>query len=192
MAPLLHRKDVEKPKADQGCIRSSNLEGTIQHLLDMGGGNWDRDTVVRALRVAFNNPEKVVKYLYCNSRQLPEFHHCQVCRLPSPRQLQLFLQVDQIQTLWISSLRDFLTWAQMLLLVLLATWIFYITVHSFKHFKPWCRLIPKSCRKVLIQNNFKIIIQLSWDVGFNDDWNIGMLEEFKAKDSEAKRHDEGF
>nr|KAJ0188990.1 hypothetical protein LSAT_V11C800451110 [Lactuca sativa] len=64
MATLLHRKEVEKPKADRGCIRSSNLEGTIQHLLDMGGGNWDRDTVVRALHVAFNNPEKVVKYLY--------------------------------------------------------------------------------------------------------------------------------
>nr|KAJ0187333.1 hypothetical protein LSAT_V11C900468830 [Lactuca sativa] len=35
---------------DRGCIRSSNLEATIQHLLDMGGGNWDRDIVVRALR----------------------------------------------------------------------------------------------------------------------------------------------
>ncbi|KAL7593164.1 hypothetical protein Lser_V15G32042 [Lactuca serriola] len=32
----------------------------------------------------------------------------------------------------------------------------------FKHFEPWCRLIPKSYRL---------------DVGSNDDWNIGMLED---------------
>nr|AFK43607.1 unknown [Lotus japonicus] len=36
----------------------------IQQILDMGGGSWDRDTVVRALRAAFNNPERAVDYLY--------------------------------------------------------------------------------------------------------------------------------
>ena len=42
----------------------SGLEPTIQQIVDMGGGSWDRDTVVRALRAAFNNPERAVEYLY--------------------------------------------------------------------------------------------------------------------------------
>lgn len=40
------------------------MEGTIQQILDMGGGTWDRDTVVRALRAAFNNPARAIDYLY--------------------------------------------------------------------------------------------------------------------------------
>lgn len=32
--------------------------------MDMGGGSWDRDTVNRALRAAYNNPERAVDYLY--------------------------------------------------------------------------------------------------------------------------------
>ncbi|KAF7131918.1 hypothetical protein RHSIM_Rhsim09G0109100 [Rhododendron simsii] len=51
-------------QAASSLVAGSNLEGTIQHILDMGGGNWDRDTVVRALRAAFNNPERAVEYLY--------------------------------------------------------------------------------------------------------------------------------
>ncbi|MFS8021834.1 putative UV excision repair protein Rad23 [Helianthus anomalus] len=45
-------------------VSGNNLEGAIQQILDMGGGTWDRDTVVRALRAAFNNPERAVEYLY--------------------------------------------------------------------------------------------------------------------------------
>ncbi|KAH9293005.1 hypothetical protein KI387_041802, partial [Taxus chinensis] len=45
-------------------VSGSNLEQTIQQFLDMGGGSWDRDTVIRALRAAYNNPERAVEYLY--------------------------------------------------------------------------------------------------------------------------------
>ncbi|CAA3021942.1 ubiquitin receptor RAD23c-like isoform X1 [Olea europaea subsp. europaea] len=50
--------------AASNLVAGNNLEGTIQQILDMGGGTWDRDTVVRALRAAFNNPERAVEYLY--------------------------------------------------------------------------------------------------------------------------------
>ncbi|KAJ6388065.1 hypothetical protein OIU77_026599 [Salix suchowensis] len=32
--------------------------------MDMGGGTWDKETVARALRAAYNNPERAVDYLY--------------------------------------------------------------------------------------------------------------------------------
>ncbi|PSR91174.1 Ubiquitin receptor RAD23d like [Actinidia chinensis var. chinensis] len=51
-------------QAASNLVAGSTLEGTIQQILDMGGGTWDRDTVVRALRAAFNNPERAVEYLY--------------------------------------------------------------------------------------------------------------------------------
>lgn len=50
--------------AASNLVAGSNLDSTIQQILDMGGGSWDRDTVVRALRAAFNNPERAVEYLY--------------------------------------------------------------------------------------------------------------------------------
>ncbi|XVE95600.1 hypothetical protein REPUB_Repub02eG0112600 [Reevesia pubescens] len=50
--------------AASNLVAGSNLEGTIQQILDMGGGTWDRDTVVHALRAAYNNPKRVVEYLY--------------------------------------------------------------------------------------------------------------------------------
>ncbi|KAJ6431861.1 hypothetical protein OIU84_019189 [Salix udensis] len=50
--------------AASNLVAGNNLEGAVQQILDMGGGSWDRDTVVRALRAAYNNPERAVEYLY--------------------------------------------------------------------------------------------------------------------------------
>lgn len=50
--------------AASNLVAGINLEGAIQQILDMGGGTWDRDTVSRALRAAYNNPERAVEYLY--------------------------------------------------------------------------------------------------------------------------------
>lgn len=51
-------------EAASNLVAGTNLEQTIQQIMDMGGGNWDRETVRRALRAAFNNPERAVDYLY--------------------------------------------------------------------------------------------------------------------------------
>lgn len=51
-------------QAASNLVAGNNLEATIQQILDMGGGSWDRDTVTRALRAAYNNPERAVEYLY--------------------------------------------------------------------------------------------------------------------------------
>ncbi|GFP85305.1 ubiquitin receptor rad23d [Phtheirospermum japonicum] len=59
-------------QAASNLVAGTNLEGTVQQILDMGGGSWDRDTVVRALRAAFNNPERAVEYLYSGIPEQPE------------------------------------------------------------------------------------------------------------------------
>ncbi|XP_077241038.1 ubiquitin receptor RAD23c-like isoform X2 [Tasmannia lanceolata] len=51
-------------QAASNLVAGNNFEDAIQHILDIGGGSWDRDTVVRALRAAYNNPERAVEYLY--------------------------------------------------------------------------------------------------------------------------------
>ncbi|XP_042444345.1 ubiquitin receptor RAD23b-like isoform X2 [Zingiber officinale] len=51
-------------QAASNLVEGSNMEQTIDQLLEMGGGNWDRDTILRALRAAYNNPERAVEYLY--------------------------------------------------------------------------------------------------------------------------------
>ena len=61
----LSRSDSEiYGQAASNLVAGNSLEVTIQQILDMGGGSWDRDTVVRALRAAYNNPERAVEYLY--------------------------------------------------------------------------------------------------------------------------------
>ncbi|KAJ0965730.1 hypothetical protein J5N97_026868 [Dioscorea zingiberensis] len=59
----------DRPSADASGIEGltsygNNLEPMVQHLMDIGGGNWDKETVQRALRAAYNNPERAVEYLY--------------------------------------------------------------------------------------------------------------------------------
>ncbi|MCE3051091.1 Ubiquitin receptor RAD23d, partial [Datura stramonium] len=51
-------------QAASNLVAGSTLEATVQQILDMGGGSWERDTVVRALRAAYNNPERAIEYLY--------------------------------------------------------------------------------------------------------------------------------
>ncbi|CAI9110689.1 OLC1v1010757C2 [Oldenlandia corymbosa var. corymbosa] len=59
-------------QAASNLVAGSTLENTVQQILDMGGGSWDRDTVVRALRAAFNNPERAVEYLYSGIPEVAE------------------------------------------------------------------------------------------------------------------------
>lgn len=51
-------------QAASSLVAGSTLDVAIQQILDMGGGTWDREIVVRALRAAYNNPERAVEYLY--------------------------------------------------------------------------------------------------------------------------------
>uniref|UniRef100_A0A0C9RLH4 Ubiquitin receptor RAD23 n=1 Tax=Wollemia nobilis TaxID=56998 RepID=A0A0C9RLH4_9CONI len=59
-------------EAASNLVSGNNLEPTIQQILDMGGGSWDRETVIRALRAAFNNPERAVEYLYSGIPEVAE------------------------------------------------------------------------------------------------------------------------
>ncbi|KAM1716227.1 hypothetical protein ACFX11_024215 [Malus domestica] len=63
VAPTDSRSDVYG-QAASNLVAGTTLESTVQQILDMGGGSWDRETVIRALRAAFNNPERAVEYLY--------------------------------------------------------------------------------------------------------------------------------
>ncbi|KAL7605282.1 hypothetical protein Lser_V15G18836 [Lactuca serriola] len=149
----------------------------------MGGGNWDRDTIVRALRVAFNNPEKVVKYLYCPTElppaagvsPLPGLQAAQPPPAtvvppsgPNSNPLDLFPQglpdMGTNAPVGAAGNLDFLRNSPQ--------------CSDFKHFKPWCSFDSEQ-----FQDHHSV--EESWDAGFNDDWNIGMLEELKAEDSEG-------
>ncbi|XP_078439006.1 ubiquitin receptor RAD23b-like isoform X2 [Wolffia australiana] len=51
-------------QAASTLVSGSNQEQLVQQLMDMGGGNWEKEKVIRALRAAYNNPERAVEYLY--------------------------------------------------------------------------------------------------------------------------------
>ncbi|GAA0148248.1 damaged DNA-binding protein [Lithospermum erythrorhizon] len=50
--------------AASNLVADNSIEETIQQIMDMGGGSWDKETVTRALQAAYNNPERAVDYLY--------------------------------------------------------------------------------------------------------------------------------
>lgn len=60
-------------QAASTLVAGNNFEEAIQQILDIGGGSWDRDTIVRALRAAYNNPERAIEYLYSVSLPLVGF-----------------------------------------------------------------------------------------------------------------------
>eukprot|EP00850_Spirogloea_muscicola_P022546 SM000300S11721 [mRNA] locus=s300:85484:89421:- [translate_table: standard] len=62
-APAIGTGDVYG-RAAGNLVAGTELESTVQQIMDMGGGIWQRDMVIRALRAAFNNPERAVEYLY--------------------------------------------------------------------------------------------------------------------------------
>lgn len=51
-------------QAASNVVTSNTVEQTIQHIMDIGGGSWDKETVTRALQAAYNNPERAIDYLY--------------------------------------------------------------------------------------------------------------------------------
>ncbi|CAH2037397.1 unnamed protein product [Thlaspi arvense] len=51
-------------EAASTLVSGSNIEQMVQQIMEMGGGSWDKETVTRALRAAYNNPERAVDYLY--------------------------------------------------------------------------------------------------------------------------------
>ncbi|XP_058193971.1 ubiquitin receptor RAD23c-like [Rhododendron vialii] len=80
-------------QAASNLVAGGNLNGTVQQIIDMGGGTWDRETVVRALRAAYNNPERAVEYLYSGipeHAEVPPVARAPVSGLApnSPAQLQ--------------------------------------------------------------------------------------------------------
>lgn len=55
-------------------VSGTSVEQRVQQIMEMGGGSWDEETVIRALRAAYYNTERAVDYLYsvlppllCNS-----------------------------------------------------------------------------------------------------------------------------
>lgn len=45
-------------------VSGSSVEQRVQQIMEMGGGSWDEETVLLALRAAYYNTERAVDYLY--------------------------------------------------------------------------------------------------------------------------------
>ncbi|XP_024008897.1 ubiquitin receptor RAD23b isoform X1 [Eutrema salsugineum] len=66
-ASPIHAQEQPAAQTDNyGQAASTLVSGNSveQQLMEMGGGSWDKETVARALRAAYNNPERAVDYLY--------------------------------------------------------------------------------------------------------------------------------
>lgn len=59
-------------QSSSNVVADPNVEQTIQLIMDIGGGMWDKETVTRALRAAYNNPERAVDYLYSGIPEIAE------------------------------------------------------------------------------------------------------------------------
>ena len=59
-------------------ISGSSVEQRVQQIMEMGGGSWDEETVLRALRAAYYNLERAVDYLYsvCSHFSVTVFFEC--------------------------------------------------------------------------------------------------------------------
>ncbi|CAE5962201.1 unnamed protein product [Arabidopsis arenosa] len=63
MAEELIQTDVIG-QAASNLVAGTTLDSTVQKILDIGGGSWDYDAVVRALRASSDNPDTAIEYLY--------------------------------------------------------------------------------------------------------------------------------
>ena len=94
-------------QAASNIVSAHNLEQTIQQIIDIGGGNWDKETVTRALRAAYNNPERAVDYLYMVLPNPKIFNLIFCCHLVInnfPSKFRVFQKQQKLLFQWLVSL----------------------------------------------------------------------------------------
>ncbi|XXG83007.1 hypothetical protein AAC387_Pa10g0870 [Persea americana] len=124
-------------RATSVLVHLNDLEQMIQQIIDMGGGSWDLETVVRALRAAYNNPERAVEYLYSGIPEetevaIPGQHHS----LDYPI---LLLKICFHRALQI-----------LVLVVVMGPLTFLEIIYSSKLCVHWSKQIHKICRFVFL------------------------------------------
>jgi UV excision repair protein RAD23 len=60
------------PAGNSGQTTSNREDPVVQNILDIGGGNWNRETVVRALAASRNNPDDAIEFLYSGASEAAE------------------------------------------------------------------------------------------------------------------------